>query len=92
MRYTLVVRILEARDLSRTSPFLPDEEDYELCLNALHEDLSQISGISKVSRSASSFVIETTRSTGLEEMKELLKPALSTSVAEKLRFVSLGKE
>jgi len=88
MKFILNVRKVEERDLNSRTPFLPDGEEYEMYLNAFHNELSGISIFSKVVRSGSSFEIETAQPTDEEKLRELLKPILQATV-ENLRFVSL---
>lgn len=83
-----VVLTFEARELCAERPSQPDEDEFDMYLNALYEELSCIQGVSKVMRKVSIFQVETNNST-LPEVKELLRPALTSSVMSNLRLVSL---
>ncbi|WP_423680483.1 hypothetical protein [Undibacterium sp. WLHG33] len=89
MKFILNVRKIEESDVRSSTPFVPDEEDYEMCLKAFADDISGISGISKVVQSGSSIFIDTASSIGQGELKALIKPAFDTNTMQNLRFVSL---
>jgi len=89
MKFVLSVRKVEESDLSRATPFLPDDEDYEMYLQAFFEDISGIAEFSRVAQNGSTFHIETAGSVQVEKMLELIKPAFNPSAMQKLRFVSL---
>lgn len=89
MKFTLEVRMVDEWDLCSDTRFLPEDDEYEIFLNALLDDLSRLDGVSRVVRSTSIFQIETTCSVHLTDLKHLLKPAFTPSMMLKLRFVSL---
>jgi hypothetical protein len=89
MKFILEVRMIEERDLRRTTPFLPEDEEYERDLSALREDLSHIDAISEVRRDASTFQIVTTSSMLPEDLGVLIKPVFTPEIMKSLRFVCL---
>ncbi len=59
MRFTFEVRKIDERCLSPATPFLPEDDEYEMYLSALLEDFSRVDVICEVNRDGSIFQIET---------------------------------
>lgn len=92
MRFTLEVRKIDERCLSSVTPFLPEDDEYEMYLNALLEDFSRIEVICEVSRDGSIFQIETNCSILPADLQAIIKPILKSDIMNNLRFVSLLEE
>lgn len=88
VKYELKMRSVEVRDLCSNRPFPPNDEDYEMYLNALFDDLSRIdcfSGLDRVKNDI--FRFDTIYS--LEAVKGLIKPLLISSLSRFLVFDDL---
>ncbi len=92
MRFTLEVRKIDERCLSSATPFLPEDDEYEMYLNALLEDFSRVDVICEVSRDGSIFQIETNCSMLPADLQAIIKPILKSDIINNLRFVSLLEE
>jgi len=91
MVFTLKIRPLTDNDLSRLNPFLPEEDEYEIFLQALCEDLAKTDEILKVTQDNSLLFLETNEVFSEVELKKKIKPVFTDALMEKLRFVSLVK-
>jgi hypothetical protein len=89
MKFTLEVKAIEFHELGPATPFLPEDDEYEMYLIALLEDLSRITAISKIWRNGSTFQIEPTCSMLQAEMSAFIKPVFNNDIINNLRFVSL---
>lgn len=89
MRFSLIVRAVDDRDLGSDTPTTPDPDEYEMYLKALQEELSSVDGILRVTADGSALEIETARPMMVKELREAIKPALSGGIAQNLRFVDL---
>lgn len=90
MKFILHVRKVDERDLNSGTPFLPDDEDYEMYLNAFQDDLAGIGLVSEIVRTGSIFQIETAQPINSDQLRDVLKPFLQATGAN-LRFVSLDE-
>ncbi len=88
MKYELKMRCVEVRDICTNRPFLPNNEDYEIYLNALFSELSCIDCFSELDR-VKNDVFRFDANYSLEEVKELIKPSLTSSLSEFLVFDDL---
>lgn len=91
MIYILKVRPVDEGDLSSSTPFLPEVDDYEMYVGALRDDLEKIDGIIGVVKNNSSLSIEIDESISEEELKKRVRPVFSEDLLRSLRFVSLVK-
>ena len=91
MNFFVTVRSVDERDINRETPFLPDEEEYEMHLSALREDFSRIAGVSIVERTGSFFRIETANAMLPTDLKRLLKSAFTPDMMMQLRVVSIAE-
>lgn len=91
MIFILKMRPLNEKDLTASNPFLPEDDDYDMYLRALQEDLTQIDGITEVTKNNSSLCIETNEALSEDELKRRIKPVFTESLMSNLRFVSLVK-
>lgn len=91
MIFILKMRSVSESDLSSSTPFLPEEDDYDMYLRALCEDLAQIDEIIEVTQNNLSLYIETKEPIGEEELKQRIKPVFTEDIMKNLRFVSLVK-
>ena len=89
--FNLIVRPVTEADLSLSTPFVPDVDDYVMYLQALCEELSLIGEIEKITQTESSLSIETNVPLTEEELKSRIKPVFTEEIMSKLRFVSLAK-
>lgn len=89
MNFTLEVRMIDERDLSPDTSFLPEDDEYEMYLSALLEDLSRIDVICEVKTEESRFQIETTCSMLPADLRAFIKPMITSNIINNLRFVSL---
>lgn len=89
--FNLIVRPVTEADLSLSTPFVPDVDEYEMYLRALCEELSLIKEIEKVTQDESSLSIETNVPLTEEELKSRIKPVFTQEIMGNLRFVSLAK-
>lgn len=89
MKFTLAVRMVQGVDLNSSTPFLPDQDEYEIHLDALRDELALIEAVSTVARCGSTFDLVTTRRIPTSELKALIKPVFMGSVAMNLRYLSL---
>jgi len=89
VKFTLSVRMVEARELNSSTYFLPEVSEYESYLRALHEDISQLDSVLDVTRHDSSFLITTTRPITVVALKAMLRPVFTETILSNLRFDSL---
>lgn len=91
MIFNLIVRPVTEADLSLSTLFVPDVDDYEMYLRALCEELSLIGEIAKTTQGESALSIETNVPLTEEELKSRIRPVFTKEVMGNLRFVSLAK-
>ena len=91
MKFTLEIRPLTESDLSSSTPFLPEEGDYEMYVQALSEDIAQLEGILHVTQGNACLYIETEEPLGQEELKKRIKPIFTETIMQNLRFISLAE-
>jgi hypothetical protein len=91
MIFILTIRPVAEGDLSPSTPFLPENDEYDIYLLALFEDLKQISVIKMVTPNNSSFSIETVERLSLDKLKKLIKSLFTEDLKRYIRFVSLVK-
>jgi hypothetical protein len=91
MKFTLEVRMVKEADLKSSVPFMPEEDEYELYLDALREELSCVAAVSEVMRTGSRFNLVTTRPMPVGELKVLIRPAFTGSLTMNLRYLSLDE-
>ena len=91
MKFILEIRPLAENDLSPSAPFLPEDGDYEMYVQALSEDIAQLEGVLQVAQDKACLYIETEESLGQDELKKRIKPMFTETIMQNLRFVSLAK-
>lgn len=91
MKFILEIRPLTEKDLSSLAPFLPEDGDYEMYVQALSEDIAQVNGILQVTQANSCLYIETEESLSQEELKKRIKTLFTETIMQNLRFVSLAE-
>ena len=77
MKYKLSIRRIEESDLNVNSPYMPEEDDFEMYFSALIDDIKNIDVILNVTREADDLTIEIKEESDYTSMhskiKELLK-------------------
>jgi hypothetical protein len=86
--FVLQVRPLEVGDLRLGTPFIPEQSEYSMYLDALREELSFNQIVAAVVRTESTFKICTFISISAEEIRALFKPIFGGDLFSKLRLVS----
>lgn len=91
MKFILTIRPLTEKDITVSTPFLPEADDYDMYLRALCEDIKKVDKIIAVTKNNSSLYIETNEPLDEEELKNRIKPVFTKDLMNNLRFVSLVK-
>ncbi|MEQ5803041.1 hypothetical protein [Halomonas sp. H10-9-1] len=91
MTYVLTLRRIDQADLSRAAPFMPEDEEVETCLQSIESELNSLASITEVKREGAVFCLGSSPEFNLEQVRKELKPILSGSVTEFVRFVSLER-
>lgn len=87
--FVLRVRSIEVGDLRRSVPFIPDEDEYSMYLDALRDEMASNQVIAAVVRTDSAFEVSVSRPISAKELCALLKPHFAGDLFDKLRCVSL---
>lgn len=75
MQHRVVFREITREDLDRHCPFMPEEQEFEMHLNALAQDAEWLEGVTEVRSDGSHAIVVTTDAT-LDLLKERLVPLL----------------
>lgn len=89
MTYVLTLRRVMESDLKASLPFLPEDEEIEICLQNIEGELTALDCIVEVKRDGMIFSLELSPDFSIEQVRREVKPILSGSAAEIVRFISL---
>lgn len=89
MKYIMTMRELGENDLRAECPFLNEKEQYEMYLDALVEDIFNLSVVSNASRVDNKIIIETTDS-AYKDLSEAMKPFVGGERCCQYRVVALS--
>ncbi len=89
MTYVLALRRIKESDLKASLPFLPEDEEVEICLQSIEGELTALDCIVEARREGMIFSLELSPDFSIEQVREELKPILSGRAAEIVRFISL---
>lgn len=91
-RFVMVVRPVEARDITSRVRFVPDPDDHVMYLEGFSEELRAANHIVQaVERIGSSFQLSTTRPIEASDLSALLAPLFDGQFHDKLRCVSVAQ-
>lgn len=88
MEYVLTLRAVNEFDLSSRLRFIPDDEEVETCLQGIEGELNALECLVSVKRKRAFFYLSSRPNFDIEQLRTELKPILSGSVTEIVRFVS----
>ena len=89
MNYVLTLRRIQESDLRASLPFLPEDAEINICLQSIEGELAALDCIADVKRNGMKFSLELSPRFSIEQVRGEVKPIISGSVAEIVRFVSL---
>lgn len=88
MEYVLTLRAVNESDLSSTLHYLPEGEEVDTCLQSIESELNALDCLTDVKRDGVSFYLNSSPEFDMEQLRRMVKPILSGSVAEFVRVVS----
>ena len=88
MKYKLVTREVEDKDIGVECPFMPEDGEYELYLNSLFQLISELEIVTDASLKGKTISIEVAQNECSENLRELVKPLIQGDTFTKLRVVS----